>query len=63
MNRPASLITGIFLILIAIAQLCRVILGVNVVAAGVEIPVWPSAIATVVLAALAIWLLKERKTN
>ena len=61
MNRPASLVTGIFLILIAIAQLCRVILGVTVVAAGVEIPVWPSAIAAVVLAALAFWLLKERK--
>jgi hypothetical protein len=61
MNRPASLLTAIFLLLLACAQLCRVILGVNVVAAGVEIPVWPSAIAAVVLAALAIWLLKERK--
>ena len=60
MKRPASLITAIFLFLLACAQLCRVILGVNVVAAGVEIPVWPSAIAAVVLAALGIWLLKER---
>jgi hypothetical protein len=61
MKRPASLVTGILLLLMAIAQLCRVILGVNVVAAGVEIPVWPSAIAAVVLAALAVWLLLERK--
>jgi len=61
MKRPASLITAIFLFLLACAQLCRVILGVNVVAAGVEIPVWPSAIAAVVLAALAVWLLAERK--
>jgi hypothetical protein len=60
MKRPASLVTAIFLLLLACAQLCRVILGVNVVAAGTEIPVWPSAIAAVVLAALAIWLLKER---
>jgi hypothetical protein len=61
MNRPASLITGIFLILIAIAQLCRVILGVNVVAAGVEIPIWPSAVAFIFLIFLALWLLAERK--
>jgi hypothetical protein len=61
MKRPASLVIGILLLLMAIAQLCRVILGVNVVAAGIEIPVWPSAIAAVVLAALAAWLLAERK--
>jgi|BarGraNGADG00211_3_1021988.scaffolds.fasta_scaffold30717_2 hypothetical protein len=61
MNRPASLVTGIFLILIAIAQLCRVILGVNVVAAGVEIPIWPSAVAFIFLIFLALWLLAERK--
>ncbi len=60
MKRPASLVAAILFIVMAIAQLCRVILGVNVVAAGTEIPVWPSVIAAVVLAALAIWLLKER---
>jgi hypothetical protein len=60
MKRPASLVAAILFLLLAILQLCRFILGVRVVAAGVEIPVWPSAIAGVVLAALAIWLLKER---
>ena len=60
MNRPASLVTGIFLIVLALAQLCRVIFGISVVAAGVEIPLWPSAIAAIVLASLAFWLLKER---
>jgi hypothetical protein len=44
MNRPASLVTGIFLILIALVQLCRVIFQVNVVAAGVGIPIWLSAV-------------------
>jgi hypothetical protein len=62
MKRPASLVTGILLLLLACAQLCRFVLGVNVVAAGIDIPVWPSAIATVVLAALGIWLLKERNS-
>ncbi len=60
MKRPASLVVGILLLLMACAQLCRLVLGINVVAAGMEIPVWPSAIASIVLAALGIWLLKER---
>ena len=60
MKRPASLVAAILFLLLAIAQLCRVIFKINVVAAGMEIPVWPSAIAVVVLVALAVWLLKER---
>lgn len=62
MKRPASLVAAILLLLIAIAQLCRFFLKVNVIAGGVEVPLWPSAIAVVVLAALAIWLLKERSS-
>jgi hypothetical protein len=62
MKRPASLVAGIFFLLLAIAQLCRFILGIDVVAAGIVIPLWPSAVAAVALAALAIWLLKERNT-
>jgi hypothetical protein len=60
MKRPASLVIGIFLLFLACAQLCRYILKVDVIAAGMEIPLWPSAVAAVVLAALGIWLLKER---
>jgi hypothetical protein len=63
MNRPASLVASIFLIIIALAQLCRVIFKVSVTAAGFEIPIWPSAFAAVFLAALAFWLLKERSNN
>jgi hypothetical protein len=62
MKRPASLVIGILLLLMACAQLFRFLLKVNVVAAGFEIPVWPSAIAAVILAALGIWLLKERNS-
>ncbi len=61
MNRPASLVTAIVLMIIALAQLFRVILGIQVIAAGIEIPIWPSAIATLLFASLAFWLLKERK--
>jgi multidrug transporter EmrE-like cation transporter len=60
MKRPASLVAGILFLLMAVAQLCRFVLGIEVVAAGVVIPVWPSAVAAVVLVLLAYWLLKER---
>ncbi|MBN1364900.1 MAG: hypothetical protein JW976_08870 [Syntrophaceae bacterium] len=63
MKRPASLIVGILLLIMACAQLCRFLLKVHVVAAGFVVPVWLSAIAAVVLAALGIWLLKERSGN
>ena len=62
MKRPASLVIGILLLFLACAQLCRFFLKVNVVAAGMEIPLWPSAVAAVILAALAVWLLKERSS-
>ena len=63
MNRPASLVASIFLFIIALAQLCRAIFGVSIVAGGVEIPVWPSFIAFVVLVILAFWLLSERSES
>jgi hypothetical protein len=62
MKRPASLVIGILLLFLACAQLGRFFLQVPVVAAGFEIPLWPSAVAAVVLSALAIWLLKERSS-
>jgi hypothetical protein len=62
MKRPASLVIGILLLFLACAQLCRFVLKVEVVAAGMEIPLWPSAIAAVVLVALGVWLLKERNS-
>jgi hypothetical protein len=60
MKRPASLVAGILFLLLAFAQLCRFILGIEVVAAGIVIPLWPSAVAAVVLALLSCWILKER---
>ena len=62
MKRPASLVVGILLLVMAAAQAARFIIGLNVTAEGVNIPVWISAVAAVVLTALAIWLLKERSS-
>ena len=63
MKRPASLVIAIILFLMAAAQLIRFIVGLPVTAAGQEIPLWPSALAAVFLAALAVWLLQERKNS
>ncbi|OGP88171.1 MAG: hypothetical protein A2031_01115 [Deltaproteobacteria bacterium RBG_19FT_COMBO_43_11] len=61
MKRPASLVAAILFLLMAIAQLFRFFLQVNIVAGSITIPFWPSLLAAVVLAALAVWLLLERK--
>ena len=60
MNKPASLVASIVFWLIALAQLLRVILRVRVIAGSHDIPLWPSAVAFVVLGALGIWLWRER---
>lgn len=62
MKRPASLVVGILLLVMAAAQAGRFIIGLNINAEGMEIPVWISAVAAVVLTALAVWLLKERSS-
>ncbi len=61
MKRPASLVAAILFFLMAIGQLLRFVLDLDVVAAGKEIPAWFSAVAAWLLALLGIWLLAERK--
>ncbi|MBN1472989.1 MAG: hypothetical protein JW914_00095 [Syntrophaceae bacterium] len=62
MKRPASLVAAILFFVMAIAQVCRFFLQVNVVAGDITVPLWPSALAAVVLILLGIWLLKERNS-
>ena len=61
MKKPASLAVAIFLWLIALVQLLRVIYGIRVTAQSVDIPLWVSGLAFVVLVALGIWLWRERR--
>jgi hypothetical protein len=61
MKKPASLVAAILFWLIALAQLLRVLLRVRVTAGSHDIPLWPSAVAFIVLGALGIWLWRERK--
>ncbi len=57
--KPVALITTIFLALVALAQLVRLVLQVEVVAGGVRVPLWASAVACVVTGGLAILLWRE----
>lgn len=44
--------------LMCIAQLLRLISQADVVIAAHQLPLWPSAIAAVILGGLSLWLLK-----
>jgi hypothetical protein len=61
MKRRASLAASLLFWVMALAQLLRVLFGVRVTAGGVDIPLWVSALAAVVLAALGSWLWRERR--
>jgi hypothetical protein len=61
MKRPASLVAAILFWVIALVQLLRVLLRVEVTAGGVNIPFWISILAFVVLGTLGIWLWRERR--
>ena len=61
MKKPASLVAAILFWLVALAQLVRVLLRVRVTVGSHDIPLWPSAVAFVVLGALGIWLWRERR--
>ena len=61
MKRPASLVVGIMLMLMATGQLLRFVLGTTIIVEGITIPLWISAIVAIVLGALAAWLLRERR--
>jgi hypothetical protein len=52
--RVASVVFG----LMAVAQLARLVLRPEVLVAGHPMPLWPSALAFIVLAGLSLWLWK-----
>ena len=58
--RPATAVTTVLLLLIAVAHLLRLVFGVPVTVGGTSIPVWVSAVGTLVPAVLAIGLWRER---
>lgn len=61
MTKPFTSITVVFLVLIALVQLLRFILGWEVMLNGVTIPVWASGFAFVIAAGLAVMLWREMR--
>ena len=57
--KPVARIVTLFLALVAVAQFLRLVLQVEVVAGGIRIPLWASAVACVVTGGLAILLWRE----
>jgi len=54
------LVSGLFLLLLACVQILRLILRWRVMVAGVEIPLWVSGVAVVIVGSLAIWAFRVR---
>lgn len=57
--RVASVIFG----LISIAQLVRLIIRLEVFVAGYVVPLWPSALAFVIMGGLSCWMWKLAHTQ
>ncbi|WP_321425056.1 hypothetical protein [uncultured Bacteroides sp.] len=61
MKRPASLVVGILLLILAFIQLIRFTFSVAIVVNGFIVPVWLSGGVAIFFGLLAFWLLNERK--
>ncbi len=59
--KPVARLVTIFLALVAIAQFLRLVLQVEVVAGGVRVPLWASAVACILTGGLALLLWRESR--
>jgi hypothetical protein len=57
----AAVVAICFLSLIALGHAARLVLRVDVTVGSLAIPMWPSVLAAVGPAALAVWLWREQK--
>ena len=59
--KPVTMITVLFLAMVAAAHLLRLVLGVEVTVGGTLVPLWVSVIACVVPVGLAVGLWRESR--
>lgn len=59
--KPFSLVAAVVLGLVALVQLLRVVLGWSVVINGLAVPLWASAVACLVVGALAVMVWREAR--
>jgi hypothetical protein len=58
-HRAFSLVAGLVFLIVAIAHLCRVLLGWTVLVNGWTVPIWVSVVAVVVAGFLAFEAIKR----
>jgi len=58
--RRYTLVSGLFLTLLTCVQLLRLVLRWPVRVAGIDVPLWVSGIAAVIVGSLAIWAFRAR---
>ncbi len=61
--KPAAFLSSLLLGIIAVGHLLRVVLRVEIVAAGWVVPMWLSGIGFLVAAALAVALWRESRAK
>ena len=59
--KPATMISTLFLAMVAVGHLLRLVLGVEIRVGGILVPLWVSVIACVVPAGLAAALWQESR--
>jgi hypothetical protein len=59
--KPFTTIAIVIFSLIALAHLLRIVFKWEVIANGISIPLWPSAVAAVILGVLAYMLWRENR--
>ncbi len=59
--KPATLVTVILLVLVAVLHIVRLALGVQVTVQAFVVPMWASVIATIVPATLAVAVWREHR--
>ena len=58
--RRYTLVSGLFLTLLTCVQLLRLLLRWPVRVAGIDVPLWVSAIAAAIVGSLAVWAFRAR---
>ena len=60
--KPFTTLACLLLALIALLQLARLLLGWEITVNGHPIPLWPSAVATLIAGALSVLVWRESRT-
>jgi hypothetical protein len=61
--RRYTLVSGLFLTLLTCVQLLRLVLRWPVRVAGIDVPLWASGIAAVIVGSLAAWAFRARASR